>query len=117
MKQQDKLRTTLREYYDNQQVPFSDNEWEQARTYLEAARRGRRKRYVLPILLLLVLGASLLWFNFSGHIAKKNIQASQPVKSKTNPIASSQVKAFSLQKGEELKPTEKSLTLQHAVNI
>jgi len=50
MKQEDKLRNSLRDYYDNQEIPFDDNEWEHASAYLSAARRGRRIRYAALIL-------------------------------------------------------------------
>lgn len=50
MKQEHKLRRALREHYDNQQAPYSDNEWERASAMLRAERR---KRSIRPSLLAL----------------------------------------------------------------
>jgi hypothetical protein len=64
MKQQDKLRTTLREYYDNQEVPFNDYEWEQASALLNAARRKRKIRFSLLILTTFLSVLFIALFNF-----------------------------------------------------
>ena len=64
MNQQDKLRDTLREYYDTQQVPFNDNEWERASAYISAARRGRRIRSAVLILAALVSTLVIALLNF-----------------------------------------------------
>ena len=64
MKQEDKLRNTLREYYDTREVPLNDNEWERASIYLTNARRKRRIRYSALILLTLLSTLFIALFIF-----------------------------------------------------
>lgn len=50
MKQQDKLRNSLREYYDTQESSFNEGDWQQASAYLSATRRKHKaKRFVVFI--------------------------------------------------------------------
>lgn len=58
MRQEDRLRNSLREYYDTRQTPYSEREWERASAYLDAARHRRRIR---PLLIILAtIGSALL---------------------------------------------------------
>ncbi len=66
MKQQDKLRDTLREYYDTQQAPFNEGDWNRASAYLSAARRKNKIRRFVVIFFVIVSGLSIVLFNFTG---------------------------------------------------
>jgi hypothetical protein len=64
MKQQDKLSNTLRDYYDNKETPFNDNEWERASAFLNKARRKRKIRVFAIILVALFSTLFVTLFNF-----------------------------------------------------
>lgn len=61
MKQEDKLRNTLREYYDNQEVPYNDGDWEQASAQLSAIRSKRSTRRLVVIFIALFSVFSTLY--------------------------------------------------------
>ncbi|PBQ33885.1 hypothetical protein CNR22_19545 [Sphingobacteriaceae bacterium] len=61
MKQEDKLKKTLREYYDNQEASFSENEWERASAHLDQQRKNGRRRK-LAFILVFLLGISVTLF-------------------------------------------------------
>ncbi len=67
MKQEDKLRNTLREYYDNQYEPFEESDWEHASAYLHTVRRKRKARrlafIIIPVFSALFI--SLFYFTKS----------------------------------------------------
>lgn len=58
MTQEEKLRNTLREFYDNQQFRLSDNEWELAAARLNAARR--KSRIIFSVIIVTALVAVLM---------------------------------------------------------
>lgn len=76
MKQEDKLRNALREYYDTQPAPVSDNEWEQASAYLTAARRKNRMKRSILIFTVLVSALSLFLFNLPKSTTPQKYQSS-----------------------------------------
>ena len=82
MKQEDKLRNSLREFYDNQELPFNDNEWERASAYLTAARRKRNIRYGALILTALLSTLFVTLFNFQKTSNDNTHLASSPSKQK-----------------------------------
>ncbi len=100
MKEQDKLKNTLRDFYDNQEAPYSENDWEQASAYLQAARRGRKKRYLVPILLMFISGSLLLLVYFPESKDSKYVQASVNSKPGVTSGASSATSPPSLEKSK-----------------
>lgn len=80
MNQEDKLRNTLREHYDNQDAAFNENDWDSASAYLSEYRaKGKRRRLVF-FLLTSVLTSSLLIFNFIKPESFREQVASMTVK-------------------------------------
>lgn len=109
MKQQDKLKNTLREYYDNKETPFNDNEWERASAFLNKARRKRRIRVFAIILTTLFSVLFVTLFNFQ----KLNNDESYSSKSTTTQI----VKPTASPNAEELViPTSSDPKIKTAQN-
>src|SRR6218665_863296 len=73
MKEKKKLRNTLRGYYDNQEEPFSDMDWERASAYLDAEKRKRRIRGPVIILAALVAGFLVVLLSLPGTGPEKQI--------------------------------------------
>ena len=65
MKQLNKLRDSLRAYYDTQQLPYYQMDWEQASAYIDAQRKTRKLRSLLLIFstLLFLSGTFLFYFS------------------------------------------------------
>ncbi len=63
MKQEDKLRNTLREYYDNQELPYNNEDWQKASAYIDAAKRKKKFRGIVFSLLILLPALFVFFFN------------------------------------------------------
>lgn len=101
MKQQDKLRKSLREHYDNLEQPYREEDWQQASAMLTKERAKRKRRRLAGIFLfgMVVLSGMLsLLFNTDvastgskkAAMAKTKIsttQESEKVVKKNSPIA------------------------------
>ncbi|MES2679680.1 MAG: hypothetical protein V4635_07340, partial [Bacteroidota bacterium] len=60
MKQEDKLRNTLREYYDNLEEPYNHEDWQQASAYIAAIKRKKKIRGI-GFTLVILLSASFVF--------------------------------------------------------
>lgn len=93
MKQEDKLKDTLREYYDTREIPFKDEDWDRAGAYLSSARRGRRMRYAALILIILfpTLFITLFYFPKSSIGTRQPASSLSERKSDASPALQSEV--------------------------
>lgn len=86
MRQLDKLRKTLRGYYDSHQTPYDHNEWEQAIAYLKLERRKRKiKRMALVLLALLTTVFGLVFYSWEAPTKETNNFLSVSAKILTHP--------------------------------
>lgn len=76
MKQQKKLTSALRDYYDNQETSLNESDWEQASAYLNAARRKRRIRNYGLVLTTLLSILFIATYNFKKFSAINEFQTS-----------------------------------------
>lgn len=82
MNQQDKLRDTLRGYYDTQETSFSDGEWERASAYVDAAKAKKRRRRAAIVIMAVVSGLFIVFYTFreaAGNERLVSDKATRPV--------------------------------------
>jgi hypothetical protein len=121
MKQQNKLRNALQEYYDNQETPFNEGDWEQASAYLNTARRKRRIRYsglILTTLLSILFIATYSFKKFSdgndlqmSSVSIKELKSTSIVKQEVLPTPT--VSKSKINVSIHQNPTKKSLNSSH----
>ncbi|WP_317896883.1 hypothetical protein [Aurantibacillus circumpalustris] len=105
MKQEDKLKNTLSEYFDNQEVPYNENEWERASAYLSNARHKRKIRYVMVILIVLFSTIFVGLFNFQTLSKEAKQLTSHYFKQTRKPSPTPPVEAILKSMVSKSKPT------------
>jgi hypothetical protein len=78
MKQEDKLRRSLRDYYDSADVPYEEEEWAKAGALLRSEKRKRRVGYAVFAFVTL-LGVALTFSTFYNRGVEKEKLSSQTV--------------------------------------
>lgn len=117
MSERNKLKTTLREHYDAQEVAYNEQDWQAASSLLDA-ERNKNKRRVAAYMLTALLGLSFLGFsiykNFKDNSEKQISSYSKSIPETNQASTENKVSSNSEPEGRQRPGTVTTKTIQNS---